>query len=717
MNSLFNNKSPLFVVLIISIISTLFTISLYILKPTFLEAVDLRLSDHRFRYRAPVAPNPDVVIVAIDEKSINEIGRWPWSRSEIAQLVDKFYEYDVKLTVFDVVFSEKESQKPDTALGESLKVNKNVILGFFFRDDSSQEIDPLSMKIHKKSKIKLIKYLDGADNNHIRMFNSAELNIPVIAENARGFGFFNMIPDDDGIYRHAPLIINFDENYYPSLNLESLSNFTNKEILLTLSDFGVSNINLNEISIPADEDGKLLLNYYGKSGSFPVYSAIDVLNGLLSKEKLENKLVFVGATEIGIADIRATPFDPVSPGVELQATAASNILDGRFLIKDGSTKAIDISLIFILTLVFGLTLFKTKRTLVGLLVLLIFLAIHFGSNFFLFSKSRLMLSILFPVIPLSLTYIFYEVYRNIVVERKSKFLRSAFSSYVSPDVVNEIIINPEKLRLGGDRRKVTLLFSDIRGFTSLSEKTEPEKLVTLLNEYLSPMTKIVMNNKGTLDKFIGDAVMAIYGAPIKQDAQAAQACTSAVEMITSLKQINEEWTKSNLPNIDIGIGINTGEAVVGNMGADIRFDYTAIGDTVNLAARLEGQTKFYGTNIIISESTKNELDIISNNSSQHSFKLRELDLIRVKGKNKPIAIFQLIVPNELIDDNELLEIFDNALIKYREREFSDALIRFRSILVKVPDDNPSKLYIERCIFYNETPPPADWDYIHTSESK
>jgi len=620
MNSIFKNRSPLFVVLIISIISTLFTISLYILHPPFLEAVDLRLSDFRFRKRVKVAPNSDVVIVAIDEKSINKIGRWPWSRSEIAQLVDKFYEYDVKLAVFDVVFSEMESQKPDTALGESLKENKDVILGFFFRDDSSQETDPLSMKIHKKSKINLIKYLDGADNNHIRVFNSAELNIPVIAENARGFGFFNMIPDDDGIYRHAPLIFKFDGNYYPSLNLEGISHFTKKEILLTLSDFGVSNINLNEISIPTDEDGKLLLNYYGESGSFPVYSAIDVLNGLLSKEKLENKLVFVGATEIGIADIRATPFDPTSPGVELQATAASNILDGRFLIKDGFTKAIDISLIFFMALVFGLILFKTKRTLVGLLVLLIFLAIHFGSNFFLFSKSRLMLSILFPVIPLSLTYILYEVYRNIVVERKSKFLRSAFSSYVSPDVVNEIIINPEKLRLGGDRRKVTLLFSDIRGFTSLSEKIDAEQLVTLLNEYLSPMTEIVMNNKGTLDKFIGDAVMAIYGAPIKQDAQAYQACISAIQMINRLKEINEEWTIRNLPNIDIGIGINTGEAVVGNMGADIRFDYTAIGDTVNLAARLEGQTKFYGTKIIISEITENELEIISNNSSQQSFK-------------------------------------------------------------------------------------------------
>ena len=406
-----------------------------------------------------------------------------------------------------------------------------------------------------------------------------------------------------------------------------------------------------------------------------------------------------------------------SSGVEIQATAASNILDGKFLIKDSFTKAIDISLIFFLTLVFGLVLFKTNRTLLGLLVLLIFLTLHFGSNIFLFSKSRLMLSILFPAIPMLLTYILYEVYRNIVIERQSKFLRSAFSSYVSPDVVDEIILNPEKLSLGGDRKKITLLFSDIRGFTTLSEKTDPEKLVTLLNEYLSPMTEIVMRNKGTLDKFIGDAVMAIYGAPVKQENQAFLACISAVEMIEKLKEINTEWAKNNLPNIDIGIGINTGEAVVGNMGADIRFDYTAIGDTVNLAARLEGQTKFYGTNIIISETTKQELELKSENSIQNSFRFRELDIIKVKGKTKPIAIFQLIIPGDKLDNDKLIDDYNKALSNYRSRNFTESLKLFKSILENLPGDVPSTHYVDRNSHYINNPPSAEWDYVYTAESK
>jgi adenylate cyclase len=258
-NSLLKNRSPLFVVLIISLISSLLTISLYIFNTPVLEEVDLRLSDFRFRSRGPVEPSPDIVIVAIDEKSVNEIGRWPWSRSEIADLVDKFFEYDVKTAVFDIVFSEEESAKPDSALGKSIKENKNVILGYFFRDDSSEEIDPQSLKLLKKSKIGLIKFLHGSDNSDIRQFNSAELNIPEIAKNARGFGFFNIIPDNDGVYRHAPLVLNFEGNYYPSLNLEGVSNFSKKKVLLTLSDFGVSSINLNEISIPTDESGELLL--------------------------------------------------------------------------------------------------------------------------------------------------------------------------------------------------------------------------------------------------------------------------------------------------------------------------------------------------------------------------------------------------------------------------------------------------------------------------
>ncbi len=710
-------KSALFVILAISILSSLLTIGSYLFFPSILSDIDSRLSDLRFKYRGVQAPNPDIVIVAIDEKSVNEIGRWPWSRSTMSKLVDKFYQYDVKTAVFDIVFSEPESAKSDSALGKSIKESNNVVLGFFFRKDGTAEEDPESAKLHKKSKIGLVKHLDGNDNKKINEFPSVEYNIPLIASNTRDFGFFNVIPDDDGIYRHAPLVVSYKDTFYPSLNLKGVSKHSGKQILLTLADFGVSTVNLNEISIPVDEKGRILLNYYGESGTFPIYSAVDVLNGVISKENLENKIVFVGATELGIADIRATPFDPVSPGVEIQATAASNILDGNFLIKDGFTQAIDIALIFLLTLVFCLILFKTNRTLLGLLVLLVFLAVHFGSNFFLFTKAQLMLSILFPAIPMLLTYILYEAYRNIFIEKQSKFLKGAFSSYVSPDVVNEIIKNPDKLQLGGDRRKITLLFSDIRGFTTLSEKTNPEKLVTLLNEYLSPMTEIVMNNKGTLDKFIGDAVMAIYGAPVKQEQQALLACTSAVEMMGKLEQINKEWSENNLPNIDIGIGINTGEAVVGNMGADIRFDYTAIGDTVNLAARLEGQTKYYGTNIIISESTKQDLEQNPGVSTQFPYRLRELDLIKVKGKIKPIPIYQLIMPGDKLDNDKILDSYSSALANYRNRNFNESLRLFRLILEEVPEDVPSAHYIERNNNYINNPPPDEWDYVYTAESK
>ena len=722
MKSFFRNRSTTIAALLIGLLCAFLTIGLYLRTPLLFEELDLKLSDIRFKYREKfeperIKPNPNIVIVAIDEKSINKIGRWPWSRATIAKLVDKFYEYDVKLAAFDITFSEEESAKADGAFGESLRVNENVVLGYFFRKDSTEETDKESLKLHNRSKVNLVKYMKDYKEDFIVKFNSAELNIPLIAENAAGFGFFNVIPDNDGIYRKALLVINYDNNYYPSLNLEAGSLFMDKQILVTIADFGVSGIRLNDLSVPVDENGRLILNYYGEAGAFPVYSAVDVLNGKISKEKLENKLVFFGPTEIGIADIRATPFDPVSPGVEIQATAASNILDGNFLIKDGVTEAIDLALIFFMTLLISLILIATTRTFVGFLVLLFFLAVFFATNFYLFSRSNLMLSILFPAFSISLTYIIYEAYRNITVERKSRFLREAFNSYVSPEVVGQLIKDPDKLQLGGDRRKVTLLFSDIRGFTTLSERTEPEKLVTLLNEYLTPMTEIVMSNKGTLDKFIGDAVMAIYGAPVEQEEQALHACVSAIEMMKKLKEINQHWTDNNLPNIDIGIGVHTGEAVVGNMGANVRFDYTAIGDTVNLAARLEGQTKYYGANIIISEDTKDELESSMKNNPDILFKLRELDLIRVKGKNEPIAIYQLIVPESAIDNNNLLEQHYEALTCYRNMDFNKSLELFRSILNNVPDDSPTGLYIERCNYYLENPPPGDWDHVYTAESK
>ena len=715
MKQFFSDKSTILIAVIISLLCSLISALLYLWSPAFIEELDLRLSDVRFRQRGEVQPNENIAIIAIDEKSINEIGRWPWSRDKIAEIVNSLNEYNAGIVSFDVVFSEEQDNLPDAKLGKAIDSSDNVILGYFFRDDSTDAPDTVSLDIHERSKIKLVKLSDDADPGTVKKFDSAEFNIPVIGKNARGFGFFNIIPDNDGIYRHAPLIINFNGTFYPSLNLISLKHFLNKEILLSLDDFGVSAVMLNKLRIPADERGRLLLNYYGKSGKFNTYSAVDVLNNQVPRENLEGKLLFLGATEIGIADIRATPFDPVSPGVEIQATAASNLLDGNFLIKDGSTRAVDLLIIFLLPLLLAIILSAVKKTLSGFLILVFFLISFFAINIFLFSGYNIMLSLLYPVFPLAMTYVFYEVYRNVVVERKSKFLKNAFSSYVSGDVVEEIIKDPDRLQLGGDRKKVTLLFSDIRGFTSLAEKISPEQLVTLLNEYLTPMTEIVMKNNGTLDKFIGDAVMAIYGAPIELPDQALRACVTANEMINKLKEINESWTERNLPNISIGIGINTGDSIVGNMGANVRFDYTAIGDEVNLAARIEGLTKFYGVNIIVSESTKNEVDQYGA-GSRYSFNFRELDSVRVKGKKLPVTLYELL--DEGNKEFELVkESYSKALLLYKNREFQKSLDLFTNILGELRSDKASEIYIARCMDYLEKPPPDDWDYVYIAESK
>jgi adenylate cyclase len=284
---------------------------------------------------------------------------------------------------------------------------------------------------------------------------------------------------------------------------------------------------------------------------------------------------------------------------------------------------------------------------------------------------------------------------------------------VSSNIVDEILRDPDKLKLGGENKKVTLLFSDIRGFTSLSESIPPEMLVSVLNEYLSPMTQIVMEERGTLDKYIGDAVMAIFGAPLDVPDHAIRACQAALSMLKKLGQINNEWRKRNFPSIAIGIGINTGEAIVGNMGANMRFDYTAIGDSVNLASRLEGLNKLYGTEIIISKSTLENL-----NSSEAPFLFRELDVVQVKGKEEPISIFELV--NTFSNDTnktKLVTMFTEALNTYREGKFHEAKEKFTEILRNFPNDTPSALYNERCQEYILHPPPLDWTGVYTAKEK
>ncbi|MGI9535258.1 MAG: CHASE2 domain-containing protein [Thermodesulfobacteriota bacterium] len=710
MKDFFKNRThPLFAVLI-GIFCSIIALFLYTWSPSVLNELDLRLGDLRFKIRGVKTPNPDIVIAAIDEKSINNIGRWIWSRSKFAEFVNTLNQYDTRIIAFDILFSETESKEADSKLSEALKNNGNIVLGYFFRDVSSETLNKDSLKINSRSKIKLIKYINMPEQNTIKKYLSAELNIPIIANNAAGFGFFNVSPDQDGIYRQAPLIVNFNEDYYPSLSLEALSKYLNSNLFLKINNFGISSINLDNLAVPVNEKGELLLNYYGKKGVFPTYSIIDILEGKIPREYLEKKLLLIGATEIGIADLRATPFDPVTPGVEIQATVAANILDKNFLVKDGFTKALDLLLIFLLPIIISVVLYNTKNTFPGFIAFVLFVSIFLVSNFLVFTKLNLVLSIFFPLISIFLTYIFYEIYRNLIIEKESRFIRKAFNSYVSPKIVDQLINNPNNLNLGGERKRVTMLFSDIRDFTSQSETTDPEILVDQLNDYLSPMTEIVMNNEGTLDKFMGDGLMAIYGAPVEINKPSLNACISSIQMINKLRNLNLERVGNDFHELKIGIGINTGEAIVGNMGANIRFDFTAIGDAVNLASRLEGLTKYYGVEIIISESVKDEISL--NEAAENKLLFRELDLVKVKGKKESVKIYELMILNKKFNQLEYINKFSSALSKFRERDFENSLVLFENLLNLNPNDMPTKIYIERCKDFILNPPSTDWNFVY-----
>ncbi|MBI2486401.1 MAG: adenylate/guanylate cyclase domain-containing protein [Deltaproteobacteria bacterium] len=519
------------------------------------------------------------------------------------------------------------------------------------------------------------------------------------------------LPDDDGTVRRAPLLIEYKEEIYPSLNLEGMRRFLGGEILLSLASYGVDGLYIRQTPIPADETGQFLINYYGPGGTFATYSVVDVLSGKVPAVALKDKLVFIGATEIGIADVKPTPFSPVFPGVEIHATVAGNILDGSFLIKNNLTKGLDIALLLILPLILAFLLMRVQKTFLGFLIFIVFVFLYLLGNYLFFTRLNIFLSILYSGLSLGFVYIFFEGYRNLVIERRNRYLRRAFSSYVSPELVTEILQDPDKLKLGGETKNITVLFSDIRGFTTLSEIITPVTLVSILNSYLSPMTQIIMDEHGTLDKYIGDAIMAIFGAPLDFSNHPERACKAALSMLKNLEKLNMEWKERDWPHISIGIGINTGEAIVGNMGTDIRFEYTAIGDTVNLASRLEGLNKLYGTEIIISKSTLEGL-------TPSQFFFRELDLVQVKGKEQPISIFELIDfhpgdPEKAI----LVNSFTDALHTYWGGKFKEAWNKFADILKTFPGDKPSILYLKRCSEYIEQPPPTNWDGVFIAQEK
>jgi adenylate cyclase len=457
---------------------------------------------------------------------------------------------------------------------------------------------------------------------------------------------------------------------------------------------------LGKTMVPLDEKARLLINYYGPFGSFKYYPFADLVDGLVEPEAFRDKIVLVGGAATGLGDVWTTPFEESLPGVEKHATVISNILMEDFLQK--LSPLVDVIFIIAVGLALGFILPRTSSV-KGVAFSLLALAVVLVLNFSLFSVFRMWANLVWPLMALFSVSTCVITYQFFTEEKEKRQIKMAFKHYLNPVLVEELAKDPSGLHLGGEEREMSVLFSDIRGFTAISEGMSPESLVTFMNTYLSLMTKTIMQNNGVVDKFIGDAVMAIFGAPLYFENHAETACSTAVKMMEELRDSRHVWQEMGFPEINIGIGINTGPMVVGNMGSEDRFDYTVMGDSVNLASRLEGLCKVYGAGIVVSQLTASK-------AGGGSF--RELDLVKVKGKEHPERIFELLVE---ANEEELSE-YAEALQLYRQRLWPQAFESFRHLL-GITGHPLFRLYEQRCQNFLEAPPPDDWDGVFRIKEK
>jgi adenylate cyclase len=573
-------------------------------------------------------------------------------------------------------------------------------------------------------------------------------NIPPIQEVTVHSGTFNATQDKDGSVRRAKLFVRNGnlfipslafktylviKGYYPTVNLlpNPYENPPESSI--------VTNVQLKNsddkmvLTIPTDHRGQLPINYAGPQKMFSYLSAGEILGGdeiinieqkvqnkkgewidkklkVNKKDYLKDKSFIFGATATGIYDLRVTPFEENYPGVETHANMLDNLLRQDYLKTSTQEEYYMPHFIWILGIIFSL-LIARFGAIFGMLITLISLATLYCIDFYYIFSQGTVIVILFPIFTIILLYISMTFYKYFTEERTKKQLKGTFQKYVSPEIVNEILKDPSKLELGGIKQEMTVFFSDIRGFTTISEKLDPKALSDLLNHYLTPMTDIIFKNSGTLDKYMGDAIMAFFGAPIYSSEHAAQGCRAALKQIEKLFELQKIYVEKGLPMIDIGIGLNTGDMSVGNMGSETVRNYTVMGDSVNLGSRLEGINKEYGTRIIISEFTKNHL-------KPGEFVYREIDWVKVKGKTEPVKIYELIAEGSPTPEKKnQLEHFKAGFSYYHEKRWQQAIEEFNQAQTFDPADKTSQLYVKRCQDYLINPPDENWDGVFTMKTK
>ena len=594
------------------------------------DVLELKTLDLQFALRGPVAPGPETVIAAIDEKSISKLGRFPWPRSTWGRVVDRLTEEGAKVIVFDVFFTEPENVASDDMFQKAIRESGRVVLPMVF---DLQGAYTESGFTDQKVDFLVPSAYSAMRNSDADGVPQAKLVLPSLmrfSTVAKTLAHINMNPDTDGTLRWEMLALKYGDDYYAPIGLQAARLYRGLPPERMLLDFA-GGVTLGDTIIPTDQYGRMLINYRGPSRTFPMYSISDILDRTLPPGTFKDKIILIGATAIGIYDLRVTPYSPNMAGIEKHASVVDTILQGDFLRRAGNY---DVPLIFLFTIILGVLLprFGAKA---GAALFLALLAGFSGFVYYLFAARGIWFGWIYPASAIFFGYTAQTAYRFFTEERRARDIRKMFSSYVSKRIVDELIRDPSKMKLGGDRKELTILFSDIRGFTTFSEKHQPEEVVSQLNEYLGAMTHIVFEHEGTLDKFVGDAVMAFWGAPLDQPDHAVRGVVCALAMIEKLKELQRKWASEGKHVIDIGVGINSGEMIVGNMGAEgKKMDFTVIGDNVNLAARVEGLTRQHNCHIIITEFTYAKV--------KDAVNVRELGSVTVKGKVQPVVMFEVL---------------------------------------------------------------------------
>jgi adenylate cyclase len=739
----FFKRHALRIGLSLSLLAVILLNAVGVISLGFVERLENYTYDVRLKWTMPGTIDPRVVIVDIDEKSLLQQGHWPWPRNKLAHMVDVLFDqYKIDVLGFDVLFAERDDSsglrslealghaelrqdknfagalarlRPqlqyDQIFANSLK-NRRVVMGYYFQHGSGNA----SQVGQLPSPAMAVGSFDARGVGALAASGYAA-NLPELQQAASSGGFFNASPliDSDGVVRRVSLLQMYNEALYETLSL-AVTRVALREPRIELvyeggnsSAVGLESLKLGRRRIPVDADMAALIPYRGKQGSFRYVSASDVLLGKVDADVLRGAIVLVGTTAPGLLDLRTVPVQDSYAGVEVHANMITALMDESIRARPAYTLGLELMLLFVAGVMLALAL-PVLSPLYATLLSVATVGGMLSLNLFFWKFSQLIVPLASGLVLVSGLFVLNMSYGFFVDARGKRLLARLFGQYVPPELVDEMAQDPGAYSLEGSNRDMTVLFSDVRGFTTISEGLDPKQLTQLMNEFLTPMTHIIHHHRGTIDKYMGDAIMAFWGAPVPDPDHARHALLAAMEMITKLESLQDYYKSRGWPPIRVGIGLNTGDMTVGNMGSEFRLAYTIMGDAVNLGSRLESLTKNYGVQIMVSEFTT---------ACVPDFVFRELDCVRVKGKDRPVKIFEPIGPADQLSEYARTELlaYNYALNLYRSQNWAQAQAAFEALRQSNSQRELYRLYLERVAHFVQNPPELDWDGTYTFLAK